>query len=74
MNTFKIRKHQRIQEKISMYERSINDKDLLIENLYNQIQKLKIEQRKDFYNLFELKDSNIKNLMSMRNEELKSIK
>ena len=74
MNTFKTRKHKRIEQQVSMYGRSIENKDILIEHFYEKIKKLKREQKKDLENLQNSTIALHKNVMSMSIKEFESLK
>ena len=56
-----------------MHERSIENTDKLIENLYGRINKLRNEQKKDLKNLQKSTISLHKNVMSMSDKEFNSI-
>ena len=73
MNTFKTRKHKRIEQQVFMHERSIENTDKLIEHFYAKIKKLKNEQKKDLKNLQKSTISLHKNVMSMSDKEFNSI-
>ena len=74
MNTFKTRKHKRIEQQVFMHERSIENTDKLIENLYGRINKLRNEQKKDLKNLQQITIALHENVMSMSVKEFESLK
>ena len=74
MNTFKTRKHKRIECQVFMYERSIENKDRLIEHFYERINKLRNEQKKDLKNLQQSTIALHENVMSMSVKEFESLK